>query len=77
MREKEIDFVVKEPIIPIEVKSAERVNENELKAIKYFIKRYSARKGIIVYNGREYITKEDIESIPILLLLVKGSSILK
>jgi predicted AAA+ superfamily ATPase len=77
MQGKEVDFVNKEPLVPIEVKSGEKIGEGELTAIKYFVRKYRAKKGIVAYNGTAYITKEAIEIVPILRLLVEGNSVLK
>jgi predicted AAA+ superfamily ATPase len=47
---KEVDFVLKEPLRAIEVKSSERVEPNELRSIEYFIDRFVA-EGFVVYPG--------------------------
>ncbi len=77
MQGKEVDFVNKEPLVPIEVKSGEKIGEGELTTIKYFVRKYRAKRGIVAYNGAAYITKEAIEIVPILRLLVEGNSVLK
>ena len=39
MQGKEVDFVNKEPLVPIEVKSGEKIGEGELTTIKYFVRK--------------------------------------
>jgi Predicted ATPase (AAA+ superfamily) len=48
---KEIDFVLKEPLRAIEVKSSERVEPYELRSIEYFVDRLDA-EGFVVYLGQ-------------------------
>ena len=54
--EKEIDFLVvdeKKKIIPIEVKNKKEIAKNDMKNIKYFLKKYKVKEGIIIYDGKE------------------------
>jgi predicted AAA+ superfamily ATPase len=47
---KEVDFVLKEPLRAIEVKSSERVEPYELRSLEYFVDRFDA-EGFVVYPG--------------------------
>jgi len=54
--DKEIDFLVvdeKKKIIPIEVKNKKEIAKNDMKNIKYFLKKYKVKEGIIIYDGKE------------------------
>ena len=54
--DKEIDFLIvdeKKKIIPIEVKNKKEIAKNDMKNIKYFLKKYDIKEGIIIYNGKE------------------------
>jgi len=47
---REVDFVLKEPLRAIEVKSSERVEPYELRSLEYFVDRFDA-EGFVVYPG--------------------------
>ena len=54
--DKEIDFLIvdeKKKIIPIEVKNKKEIAKNDMKNIKYFLKKYKVKEGIIIYDGKE------------------------
>jgi predicted AAA+ superfamily ATPase len=48
---KEVDFVLKEPLKAIEVKSSEKVEPYAFRSIEYFAERFKA-EGIVVYPGK-------------------------
>jgi len=49
---KEVDFILKnEKILPIEVKSKNSLNEDDVKTLYFFMKKFKINKGIIVYEG--------------------------
>jgi predicted AAA+ superfamily ATPase len=66
MKKKEVDFVIKDKLIPVEVKTEKKINANELKPLQYFMKKYKAKKGIVVYDGEK---EEELDSITILPFL--------
>ncbi len=73
---KEIDFLVikDKKIIPIEIKNKTEINNNELKNMIYFFKKYNYKKGMIIYNGIEKsinIKKIKIEFIPLWKFLLR------
>ena len=75
---KEIDFLIidRKKIIPIEVKNKKEVTKNELKNMKYFMKKYRIKKGIVIYNGKEdemKIDKNKIKFIPLWKWLLQNS----
>jgi len=52
--DKEIDFlIVNEEIVPIEVKNKEEIKKDDLKNIKYFLKKFGLNKAYIIYLGKE------------------------
>lgn len=56
---KEIDFLRVEgkKITPIEVKNKVEVTKNDLKSVKYFLRKFKAKEGFIIYNGEEQVVK--------------------
>jgi len=67
---KEIDFlkIDKKKIIPIEIKNKNNLTKNDLKNIKYFLKKYKIKEGLIIYNGEEdeiKINNKKIKFIPL------------
>ncbi|EQD58126.1 hypothetical protein B2A_04505 [mine drainage metagenome] len=70
----EVDFVVREPMIPIEVKSGARVRDDDLKSIKGFMERFGAQKGIVVYWGDKEEIRGRVHLLPILDFLARGLS---
>lgn len=51
---KEVDFVIaNKAITPVEAKEAEKISSSDLKHLAYFMKKHSAKKALVVYNGRE------------------------
>jgi len=71
MKNKEVDFVIKDKL-PVEVKTEKKINANELKYLQYFIKKYKAKKGIVVYDGEKEEKVDSITILPFLRFLVKG-----
>ncbi len=54
----EVDFIIEygNKIIPIEVKSSERVHQKDLKALRVFLKEYPFTiMGIVVYRGNDIV----------------------
>ncbi len=69
---KEVDFVLKGNILPIEVKSGNRIDESDLKSIRYFMKKYKVGRGIVVYSGGAEKHEGKISLLPLIDLLSKG-----
>jgi len=74
---KEIDFlIVNEEIIPIEVKNKEEIKKEDLKNIKYFLRKFNLKKAYIIYLGEEReinIEDKEIKFVPISKLLFNFS----
>ncbi len=54
-KEKEIDFLLVDDaaVIPVEVKEAKKLKGDQIKTMTYFMKRFKADSGILLYEGRE------------------------
>ncbi|MGC8817734.1 MAG: ATP-binding protein [Candidatus Hadarchaeum sp.] len=51
---KEVDFVRKDgEMVPVEVKAGPEVRKDELKNLVYFMKKYGAERGLLIYGGHE------------------------
>lgn len=50
-KEKEIDFIRRNPLTPIEVKSKNKFNKYDLKNIAYFVNKYNVNEAWLIYNG--------------------------
>ncbi len=71
---KEIDFllVMGRRVLPVEVKSKIRLDREDLRHLRYFMKRYNQSRGIIVYRGEE-MQEGAILAIPPWKFLFSGS----
>jgi len=74
---KEIDFlIVNEEIIPIEVKNKEEIKKEDLKNIKYFLRKFELKKAYIIYLGKEgeiNVGDNEIKLVPISKVLFNFS----
>jgi len=74
---KEIDFlIVNEEIIPIEVKDKTEVKKEDLKNIKYFLRKFDAKNAYIIYLREESeieLEERKVKLIPISKLLFNFS----
>jgi len=74
---KEIDFlIVDEEVIPIEVKNKEEIKKEDLRNIKYFLRKFNLKKAYIIYLGEEReinIEDKEIKLVPISKLLFNFS----
>jgi predicted AAA+ superfamily ATPase len=69
---KEVDFIFKgNKIIPIEVKAKNMLDNNDLKSIQYFMKKFSVSEGLIVYEGDTKELKNGLRFVNILDFLYK------
>lgn len=51
---KEIDFLVGErKILPIEVKESSQVHLGELLSLRYFLRKFNLKEGMLIYGGEE------------------------
>ncbi|MEM3402397.1 MAG: ATP-binding protein [Candidatus Hadarchaeales archaeon] len=51
---KEVDFVDRDgEIVPVEVKAKSQVGRDEMKNLVYFMRKYGARRGLLIYEGHE------------------------
>jgi len=67
---KEIDFIIKlDSLIPIEVKSSEKLSNEDLKNIKYFINKFGVKEGWIIYMGETEYIEKNIKAINLLDLI--------
>lgn len=75
-KEKEVDFlIIRERILPLEVKEGEKVEKSELEPLLYFMKKFSIKEGIVAYNGKGEKAVLDglqIEKIPFWKLSLSG-----
>ncbi len=71
-KNNEIDFVLKKPLLPIEVKSGNKVREDDLKSMKYFLQKFKAKYGIVVYNGEKKEEHNKIIMLPLIDLIASG-----
>jgi len=72
MGNKEVDFVMTNPLVPIEVKASREVDNEALNALVYFMKRYKVHKGVLVYNGEVEKKVSNINILPLVRLLVSA-----
>jgi len=72
MGTKEVDFVMTNPLVPIEVKSSHAIDEEASNALVYFIEKYEAGKGVLVYNGEDERKAGKIEVLPLVRLLIRA-----
>ena len=72
MGTKEVDFIMTNPLVPIEVKSSHAIDDEALNVLVYFIERYKAEKGALVYNGEEERKAGKIEILPLVRLLIRA-----
>jgi len=69
---KEVDFVLKEiKIIPIEVKAKNILDNNDLKSIQYFMKKFNVNEGLVIYEGDTKELKNGLRFVNILDFLYK------
>ena len=63
-KDKEIDFIKKDKkILPIEITTKREVEKKKLKNIKWFMKKYNLKNGLIIYEGEEKAIKEEHKKI--------------
>lgn len=77
----EVDFIVygEKGFWAIEVKNKERVDRNDVRSLKAFLQDYPMAKAVLVYRGRERISKDGVLCLPaeeFLLNLMPNKSIL-
>jgi predicted AAA+ superfamily ATPase len=72
MGNREVDFLIKDRLIPVEVKSEKKVGKDELKSLNYFMKKYKTTNGIVVYNGEKEEKINSITILPFVKFLAKG-----
>jgi len=77
MGTKEVDFVMTNPLVPIEVKSSHTIDEEASNTLTYFIERYKAKKGLLIYNGEDERKIGDIDVLPLVRLLSSGMGFLE
>jgi hypothetical protein len=71
---KEVDFVKRNgALLPIEVKAKPEVRKDDLKNLLYFMEKYGADKGLLVYDGSEKrsveMNSKVVEMVPLLDLV--------
>lgn len=49
---REVDFIRKEGLLPIEVKAKDTIKNEDVKNLVYFMKKYKVKQGLVVYSGR-------------------------
>ncbi len=78
--EREIDFLFMEDkkITPIEVKNKKELTKNDVKNMRYFLKKYGLTRGVVIYNGerrKEIINGTKIEYLPLWRWLAKSLNV--
>lgn len=78
----EVDLVLKDgPVLPLEIKYKEQIEEHDLKGMRAFMDRFGASRGIVV-TKREIARRGEIEILPVLWLslykegLIQGTNTL-
>lgn len=75
---EEVDFVLygKKGIHAIEVKYSERIRDNDLKALEYFLTDYPSSKAWIIYFGKEphFYLQGQVQAIPVTAFFEKGAA---
>ncbi|MDP7975501.1 MAG: ATP-binding protein [TACK group archaeon] len=71
---KEVDFLLKEPLTAVEAKAGSEVSAEELKGLRYFVKRFGCR-GFVVYGGRPK-REDELSFVPLLDVLAGGQKAL-
>lgn len=68
----EIDFLLmdKKKIVPIEVKNKEEIKKADIENIRYFIRKYKIKRGIVIYQGEKENEEESIRFLPFWKLLL-------
>ncbi len=67
----EVDFVLKKLLLPIEVKSGTRVDDADLRGMRYFIRRFRPTRGIVIYSGAGE-QRGEVALMPMVNLLAGG-----
>jgi len=65
----EVDFILGKGEVALEVKGANRIDKNDLKALMAFREEYSSKRSIVVCNEKEKRIYKDIEIIPYRMFL--------
>lgn len=75
----EVDFIIYGPkgFMAFEIKSGERVRNEDLRGLKTFLADYPEAKGYMLYGGEEKYFEDNIEIIPVSEALPKLPEILK
>lgn len=67
-KRREVDIVVAgKDLIPIEVKETDKIQSGDLASLRYFMSRFRASSGFLIYNGNQGRVKEgrfEIELVP-------------
>ncbi len=74
MGAREVDFITREPLLPIEVKSGNRVRPEDMGSVRYFMDRFGAKDAVIIYNGNHKSNVGGIRLLPFADFLVEGIS---
>jgi len=72
MGNKEVDFVMTNPLVPIEVKASRTIDDEASNALVYFIERYKVHKGVLVYNGEDKRKAGKVGVLPLVRLLIQA-----
>jgi predicted AAA+ superfamily ATPase len=75
---KEVDFILRDrEILPIEIKAKEELEKNDFKNIKYLMKKFKVKSGIVIYLGETKRLENGIIAINFLDFLYKKFDNLK
>lgn len=78
---KEVDFLLRrgKDVVPLEVKAKEDVGSSEVKNLRYFMRKFGAKKGYVVYSGGEErslrFREGTVKLVPLLKLCLFGPGI--
>jgi len=74
-QKREVDFILTEPVVPIEVKYRNDVQKKELRGLLIFMKKYNLKSGIVITKDIEKKSKfedKEIVFIPLWVWLLKS-----
>jgi len=76
---REVDIVLEDnrKLLPVEVKSSEKVDAKDLKGLTYFMKKFGSPRGIVFYSGKERLEKVGVGEIFFYPVYKLGFNLLK
>lgn len=57
---REVDVIIaQDGLLPIEIKETTKIAQEDLGSLEYFMKKFSSKKGVLVYNGVQEVIKDN------------------